>query len=290
MLGGIEAGGTKIVCATVRDGADIAARRFADRTVIATTTPDETIAAIGAFLDRFAPLSTIGVASFGPVDVDPASPRYGVIGNTPKPGWKDFCWQAGLARFACPVSVDTDVNAAARAELAVANGAPLSSLAYVTVGTGIGVGVARGGAPAPINYELGHLRIRHDRARDPFAGSCPYHGDCLEGLASGTAIGARWGAPLDTLPEGAADLIADYLAELVAAIALAHAPDRIVLGGGVMNAGLRDKIASRAAALNNGYVAAPAISAPALGENSGVTGALLLANDASQKRRQGLQK
>lgn len=287
MLGAIEAGGTKMVVAVAEDADRILARQE-----FPTASPAETFASIRAFLAQHAPFDAIGVASFGPVEVNPASPGYGRILKTPKPGWAgaDLC--AALSHFNCPVSVDSDVNGAALAEWRAAKGESVANLAYATIGTGIGVGVVRGGATLPglHHFEMGHIRPARDAARDPFGGSCPFHGPCLEGLASGPAIIKRWGKPLGALGPDAVALIANYLGQMCLTIILTHMPDRIVLGGGVMKtAGLIEAVRRETRALLGGYIGAKRLSGdladyivrPALGDNAGVTGALLLAQRCS---------
>lgn len=283
MLGAIEAGGTKMVVAVARNADDIVARQE-----IPTSTPAETLGAVCGFLSGYAPLAAIGVASFGPVEVNPASPAYGAILKTPKPGWAGTNFRQELAAFGCPVTVDTDVNGAAIAEGRAARGQGVANLAYATVGTGIGVGIVRDGATLPglHHFEMGHIRLARDAARDPFGGCCPFHGDCLEGLASGPAIIARWGKPLSALGPDAVALIARYLGQMCLTIILTHMPDRIVLGGGVMKApGLIEGVRRETRALLGGYIGAGRLNGdladyilrPALGDNAGVTGALLLA-------------
>jgi fructokinase len=286
MLGAIEAGGTKMVVAVARDPDAILARQE-----LPTTTPAETFAAIADFLSKHAPFDAIGVASFGPVEVNPAAPDYGSILKTPKPHWSGASFVAALKRFNCPVAVDSDVNGAALAEWRAARRAGADNLAYATIGTGVGVGVVRGGKTSPgmHHFEMGHIRPSRDTLRDPFEGSCPFHGACLEGLASGPAIIKRWGKPLSELGLNEAALIARYLGEMCLTIVLTHMPDRIVLGGGVMKTpGLTEAVRAETRALLNGYISATRLSGdlgdyivrPALGDNAGVTGALLLAADA----------
>ncbi|HBS32257.1 MAG TPA: fructokinase [Parvularcula sp.] len=288
MLGAIEAGGTKMVVAVARDAEAILARRE-----LPTTTPAETFAAIADFLVEHAPFDAIGVASFGPVEVNPVAPNYGSILKTPKPNWSGASFIDVLKRFNCPVAVDSDVNGAALAEWRAARGAGVDNLAYATIGTGIGVGVVRGGRTLAgmHHFEMGHIRPSRDAASDPFEGVCPFHGACLEGLASGPAVIKRWGKPLSELGPDAVVLIARYLGEMCLTIILTHMPDRIVLGGGVMKTGgLIEAVRAETRALLNGYIGAARLSGdladyivrPALGENAGVTGALLLAADAAK--------
>jgi fructokinase len=290
MLGAIEAGGTKIVCAV----SDNPGALF-ERTEIATTVPQETFDRVLAFFATRLPLDAIGVASFGPLDIDPQSERYGSILETPKPGWAQFSLKKALAPLRIPAIFDTDVNGAALAEYWAAGGAS-RVLAYVTVGTGVGVGIVKDGCAMSgvHHYEMGHLRPPRDREIDPFAGSCPFHGDCIEGLASGAAIVKRWGAPLSQLADREADLVAAYLAELAHSIILTHMPDRIVFGGGVMKSpGLLERLRNKARKLLNAYIQAPALRGdwssfivrPALGDNAGITGALLLAASAAMSAK-----
>lgn len=205
MLGAVEAGGTKCMVALVRRDGTVAEQQR-----IATTTPAETLAAVLAFFRtgaaRHGPIGAIGVASFGPIIVDRSAPDYGTIARTPKPGWQGTNWRDALATLGIPVTVDTDVNGAALGEWTRGAGQGCRTMAYTTVGTGIGTGVVHDGTPLAgfSHYESGHIRVPRDAARDPFAGTCPFHGDCLEGLAAGPAIKARFGHGLDALPDPAA--------------------------------------------------------------------------------------
>jgi fructokinase len=242
-----------------------------------TTTPEETLGRAVEFFSAHA-VDALGVGSFGPVDL-----QRGVITTTPKPGWADTDVAGPLRRaLGVPVAFDTDVNAAALGEQRWGAAAGLDTFSYLTVGTGIGGGVMAGnelvhGLSHP---EIGHMRIPHDPARDPFAGSCPYHGDCFEGLASGTAIRARWGRSGDELasePE-VWELEAEYLALGVVNVISTVSPQLVILGGGVLKQdGLLDAVSDRAHALLAGYVVAPKIVAPALGDRAGVLGAIELA-------------
>jgi fructokinase len=289
LVGGIEAGGTKIVVGigTSDGGSRVTAR-------LPTTTPDETIGAVLAFFREHCatmPVASIGIAGFGPLDLDPRSATYGHILATPKPGWPgtDLLGRIG-AGAGIPVAIETDVNAAALAEARAAG--DLTDLAYVTIGTGVGVGLVVAGRPVHgIGHpELGHILPRRHPAQGDRAGICPFHGDCLEGLASGPAIKAAWGAALNELPADhpARDAIADYIAQLCTTLLLAVAPARIVLGGGVMTGGdLLPAIRRRTAGLVAGYLAdsdeaalARRITSPACREPSGLIGAYLIAERA----------
>lgn len=285
ILGAIEAGGTKFVLAVGSSSTSIS-----ETETIPTTSPQETLPQVRDWFARRGPIAAIGIGSFGPIEVDPASGDWGRIGRTPKTEWIGCDIAGYFAReLAVPVGLDTDVNAAAMAEFRQdALAGVTAPLAYVTVGTGIGGGVVVGGRPlhGASHPEMGHIAVRRHALDRDFAGCCPYHGDCLEGLASGTAIRARWGASLDQLPlrHDAHAIIADYLAQLCLALSAMIAPATIVLGGGVMNTPrLLAAVEQRHAELAAGYFAAGvarSIRRPALGSRAGIVGALLLAQDA----------
>jgi fructokinase len=288
-FGGIEAGGTRWNCAVGDGGGAIeSAESFA------TTTPAETIGAAVEFLRAHGPLRALGVGCFGPVDLHPGSPTWGHVTTTPKPGWAgtDVAGMLGAA-LGVPIAFDTDVDAAAVGEARWGAGEGLETFVYVTVGTGIGGGVIANGRPLHglVHPELGHMRVPHDRDRDPFPGSCPFHGDCLEGLASGEAIRRRWGAPGEELSDPAVwELEAAYLALGLANLVLALSPERIVVGGGVAGTpGLLGLVRDRLPELLAGYLDAPALREdiegyvvpPALGPRAGVLGAIELARAAA---------
>jgi fructokinase len=239
-------------------------------------------------------LSALGIAAFGPLDLRSTSPSFGRLLGTPKHGWAGTDLVAPFARrFGCPVAIDTDVNAAALAETLHGAARGCVTAVYVTVGTGIGGGaVVDGrtlrGSPHP---EMGHIRVARHERDTAFAGVCPFHGDCLEGVASGPAIVARYGAPLDALPSDheAIAVVGHYLGQLAANVLLMISPERIIFGGGVMSSEplLRETRAAAAKLLNGygGYGASAAsleqtIVAPGLGERSGIVGALVLAERA----------
>ncbi|MBY0422001.1 MAG: ROK family protein [Parvularculaceae bacterium] len=282
MLAGIEAGGTKFVCAYGEKPDAIAATA-----TFPTESPEATFARCRAFFEGAGvAFDALGVAAFGPLGVDPTAADYGVVGRTPKPLWAGAGYLEGFRGLARKIVVDTDVSGAALAEQRYGAGSGRRVVAYVTVGTGVGAGVVSDGRilKGRSHYELGHIRPPHDRARDPYAGRCPAHGDCLEGLASGPAVIDRWAADLSALAPShpAHALEADYLAHLMLTLALSHAPDVVVLGGGVAKApGLIDKVRMRTAALIAGYVDMPEIAPPGLGDKAGVVGALALAEDAA---------
>lgn len=290
LVGGIEAGGTKFVCAIGTGPNDIRAQ-----TRIATTRPHETIGQAIQFFQteraRLGPLSAIGIASFGPVDPEPRSATFGFITSTPKPGWANTDF-AGAVRRALdvPVAFDTDVNVAALGEWRWGAGQGADNLIYLTIGTGIGGGGLVNGTlmHGLIHPEMGHIRIPHDLAADPYPGHCPFHGDCLEGLACGPAINERWQQASETLPPDhpAWALEAHYLALALVNIICTLSPQRIILGGGVMaNLQLFPLIRTGVQTLLNQYVQSPKILhdidgyivPTGLGNLSGVAGAFALA-------------
>ena len=295
LFGGIEAGGTKFVCAIGTGPVHLHAE-----TSFPTTTPAETLdRAIAFFRSRApGPLAAIGIASFGPLDPDRRSPRFGQITTTPKPGWAftDVAGAIGGA-LGVPVGFDTDVNGAALAEHRWGVAQDVETFIYLTVGTGIGGGAMVNGAllHGLLHPEMGHIAVPHDRARDPYAGACPYHGDCFEGLASGPAIAARWGQPAETLPptHPAWELETEYLSAGLVNCIYSLAPRRIILGGGVMrHAALFPTIRRRVRALLGGYFSPldddstldAYIVPPALGERAGVLGALALAQSVASSQ------
>lgn len=285
LFGGIEAGGTKFVLAVGHDPAAPLASH-----TIATTTPDETLGAVAEWFEQHGPIAALGIASFGPVDLDPRSPGWGHITATPKAGWSN-CDLAGyfVRRFGIPIGFDTDVNAAALAEFAAAGSDAASSLVYVTVGTGIGGGLVIDGRPVhgAAHPEMGHIFPRRAPDDQQFKGTCPFHGDCLEGLVSGPAIKARWGASLSELPpsHAAHDIVAGYLAQLCQTLFAVTAAHTIVLGGGVMQTpGLLERIRLGLARIDAGYLPGrdrQVVRLPALGAQAGLHGALMLARGAA---------
>ena len=261
-----------------------------------TAAPASTLEQIAAFFDAHRPLAAIGVGSFGPVDLDRHSPTWGHVTTTPKPGWQHTSVGPALRdRLDLPVVFDTDVNAAAIGEQRWGAGAGAASLCYLTIGTGIGAGLVIDGRPLHglVHPEVGHMRIPHDRARDPFPGSCPMHGDCWEGLASGPAIAARWSTSANDLPDDhpAWALEAEYVALGILSIVTVASPQLVIAGGGVMERpGLLEDVRVRVRELVAGYLETPLLAerigsylvAPALGDRAGVLGALALAQSAVQ--------
>ena len=266
-----------------------------DREQFPTTAPEETLERIAGYFAAREAVAAIGVGSFGPVDVDLDSPTWGSVTTTPKPGWRDTPVAPVLReRLGVPVAFDTDVNAAALGEHRWGAGQGLPSLCYLTVGTGVGAGLVVDGRPVHglVHPEVGHLRVPHDTSRDPFAGVCPVHGDCWEGLASGVALAERWGAEPAELPDDheAWPLEADYLALGLLAIVSVASPHRVVAGGGVLeHRGLLDAVRARLRELVAGYLATPLLAErvdeylvpPGLGDDAGVLGALALAARAA---------
>ena len=286
MLAAIEAGGTKFVLAVGPSPDTITARH-----TIPTRDPATTLAEAAAWFAAQGPVRALGIGSFGPVELDPASPQWGFVTTTPKPGWAgtDVARHLSAALGNVPVGFDTDVNAAALAEHRARGGDAGGSLAYLTIGTGIGGGLVLDGKPVHgiAHPEIGHIYPRrHPDDRD-FPGVCPHHGDCLEGLAAGPAVMARWGASLSELGEGHPGhaIIADYIAQGCHVLFASVAVEEVVIGGGVAQTpGLVDKVAARARELDAGYLPGGArhrIIAPRLGTNSGMTGAMLLAAQAA---------
>ena len=276
-LGGIEAGGTKFVCGAGTGPDDL------ESVEIPTADPSETIPQVVAFFRSRPGVQAIGIGSFGPVDPNPASPTFGYITSTPKLGWRNFDL-AGAIRGALglPVAFDTDVNAAAVGEYRWGAAQGLDAFLYVTVGTGIGGGAMVNGQVlhGRSHPEMGHIRPPHDLSWDPYPGACPYHQDCLEGLASAGAVEARWGQPAHLLPDDhpAWDLEARYLAFGALNWICTLSPQRIVLGGGIMKRQLLyGAIRAKLDGLVNQYLDPADIVAPALGSRSGVLGAIALA-------------
>ncbi|HVC00826.1 MAG TPA: ROK family protein [Steroidobacteraceae bacterium] len=294
LYGGVELGGTKCVCILgsgpddVREQASVATGRD----------PEVALRGIETILDGWraahGPMEAVGIASFGPIDLARDSPNYGVIGATAKPGWRGTAIAGRFARSCgVPVGCDTDVNAAALAEGRWGAARGLADFAYVTVGTGVGVGLVVNGRPVRgfAHAECGHIRIARAPG-DAWSGSCAFHGDCVEGLASGPAIAARTGRPPDQLrgDDPVWEYVADALAQLLHTLMLTTAPRRILIGGGVATAraGLLPMIRHRVAQSLGRYLDLGAligsiddyVSPPGLGERAGPFGALALAADA----------
>jgi fructokinase len=290
--GGIEAGGTKFNCIIAQDPEHILAE-----TTISTLTPEITIPEVIHFFKEGESthqikLSAMGIACFGPVNLDKQDPLFGSITSTPKIQWQNTPLLNLLkTQFNIPFGFDTDVNGAALGEGKWGAGQGLSDFVYITIGTGIGGGIISNGLPLHglIHPELGHILLNHDLKKDPFAGVCPFHGDCLEGLASGPSMTKRWGISTHDMPEDhpAWDLEAFYLGQAVHDLCLFSSPKRIIMGGGVMKkTGLLKKIRANVRASLNGYVDSELIKqenesyivSPHFGDRAGSLGAIALAS------------
>ncbi len=299
MIAGIETGGTKVVCAVSRTGSPhevIGMRR------IPTGAPGETLRSVDAFFTEMAdlePIEALGVASFGPLNVSRDEDRFGWITGTSKPGWlnTDLLGRIDLASRV-PTAVMSDVSGAALGEYRWGAGVGARSLAYATFGTGVGVGIVLRGTTLQGNGfpELGHLLVRR-HPWDDFAGSCPFHGDCVEGLAAGPSVLARWGRDTSSMTgavrERAFEILGWYVAQVVATVAYTTGVDRVVVGGGVLKApGLLDEARRQLPRVTGGPHAGHAIAAdpfdfmvaPALAD-SGLFGALSAARDLAPAKQ-----
>jgi fructokinase len=293
IFGGVEIGGSEIVCAIGTSPMNIL-----NETIIFTRSPSETLPEIIQFFlnqqKEYGNITAIGIASFGPLDLNPRSPTYGQIISTPKSGWVGtdviHPFQNALN---IPVYLDTDVNGAALGEWLSGAGRGFDTILYMTVGTGIGVGAIFSGKifHGSNHPEMGHMRIPHDFVNDPFVGICPFHGDCLEGLASGHAMELRWLSRPENLPYNhpAWALEAQYLAYATTNLIFTFSPQRIILGGGIMrHLGLLKRIQQETNKLVNGYgnfgerEINQIMVEPMLGDRAGVCGAIGLAMQANQ--------
>jgi fructokinase len=284
-LGGIEAGGTTFVCVVGDENG-----RVEREARFSTRNPGATLADVLAFFDNDpAPLDAIGVAAFGPLELRPPHARFGFVTSTPKPGWANTDLLGPIRRFGVPLGIDTDVNGAAMAEGRFGAAQGLRSFVYVTVGTGIGGGAVVEGRPVHgVGHpEMGHMSVAR-MPGDDFAGTCPFHADCLEGMAAGSALAARFGRGGEML-EGddlvrAVETEAWYLATGLRTIVHTLAPERIVIGGGVMAMpGLLPRVREQLTRSLGGYPGLPEhstdefVQPPSLNRLAGATGALLLA-------------
>lgn len=279
-LGSIEAGGTKFVCAIGTKNLEIV-----DRVSFPTTTPEETMALVVDYFKQF-DLLAIGIGSFGPIDIHRDSPTYGYITSTPKLAWKNYNFVGEMKKhFSVPMDWTTDVNAAAYGEYVAGKGQGLSSCVYYTIGTGVGAGAIQDGRfiEGFSHPEMGHMIIkRHEK--DSFEGCCPYHGDCLEGMAAGPAIEQRNGKKGQEINENDSfwDIEAYYIAQAAYNTTLLLSPEVIIFGGGVMKQ--RHMLPKVHKAFNqfvNDYVKTPPIEkyivTPALEDNPGTIGCFALA-------------
>ena len=290
-FGGVEAGGTKFNCIVASDPQNILAE-----TRISTTIPEETLPQVINFFKQVETknqikLSSLGLGFFGPLGLNPSEADFGYITSTPKLAWRNAAILPYFSeKLNLPVAFDTDVTAAALGEREWGAAQGCTDFIYLTIGTGIGGGIICAGKPVHglVHPEVGHMFIPHDLKIDPFLGSCPSHHDCLEGLASGPAICARWGQAAETLTADhpAWTLEATYLGYALANLVLSYSPQRIILGGGVMKiTGLIEQARKKMVASLNGYVqndeilehSDTYIQAPGLGDRAGVLGAVALA-------------
>lgn len=290
LFGAIEAGGTKFVCMVARNQGDILKEeRFS------TTGPEETIKKAVEFFTPFTQnkqLAGVGIASFGPVDLNLNSQTYGYITTTPKPGWKFVDLRGEIfSALGVPVAFDTDVNAAAFGEhFWVEENRLLDPFIYITIGTGIGMGVIVNGSilHGLVHTEAGHMFIPHDYHKDPFKGVCPYHDDCWEGLASGSSMEKRWNRKPEEIPDShhAWTLEVDYIAYAIINLIYTFSPMRIIVGGGVsQHSGLHKAIRKKVQTINQNYLQSTLVNEriddyilpPFLGNRSGVLGAIGLA-------------
>ncbi len=285
LIGGIEAGGTKFICAV-----GSTPRNILDQVEVATTTPAETIEQVLAFFQKQTSVVGIGVGSFGPLDLDLTSPTYGHIMSTPKASWSNNNFVGMLRQtLGVPVALQSDVNAAALGELRYGSGKGLNSLVYMSVGTGVGIGhtTLAGGFQGKRHAEGGHLYIPRSTDDSEFISSCPYHTSCLEGLASGPALYKRYGVEASHITDSVAwEHEAEYLSYGVVDAILLLMPEQMVIGGGVMDhKGLLAAVQQKVLEKLNGYAIGAELTdtitsylvSPGLGRLSGVTGALELA-------------
>lgn len=292
LFGAIEAGGTKFVCAVGNAKGEIK-----ERISIPTTTPEETIPEVIAFFKRF-PIEAIGIGSFGPIDVDKNSPTYGNITTTPKLAWKDYPLLKTIEdAFSVPTGFNTDVNVAALGEAKLGAAKGVDNCLYITIGTGIGAGAYINGEllQGLTHPEMGHILVRR-HPEDTYKGRCPYHADCLEGLAAGPAIEERWGEKAFHLSdkEKVWEMEGYYIAQALMQYILILSPKKIILGGGVMNQEhVLTHVYCYLKELLNGYVSYPEVEdkmneyivRPGLGDNAGITGGLLLAEKVLEESK-----
>lgn len=282
MLGAIEAGGTKFVCAVGDDDFKII-----DKISFPTTYPEETLQRIFNFFDIYANLNAIGIGSFGPIDTNKKSEKYGYITSTPKTNWRNFNFLGEMKRhYSIPIGWTTDVNAACLGEYEVGSASYNNSCLYLTVGTGIGGGAILNGTIVEGfgHTEMGHIIIRN-HPDDDFEGVCPYHKNCLEGLAAGPSIEKRYGVKAENLDSNHKiwGILAYYLAQALVNYTLILRPEKIILGGGVMNqASMLDLVKEEFSLLLANYIETPDLDSyivrPSLGNNVGIAGGLILAH------------
>ena len=293
MFGAIEAGGTKFNCALANSTGEVVVK-----TQFPTRDPETTLIDVVDFFSKvqaeFGAITAIGIGSFGPINIDPDSADYGRFLKTPKPGWSHFDFLGELKKsFNVPTIVETDVNTAVVAEHAAGAGQGCSDVVYVTIGTGVGGGIISGGKliKGGIHPEVGHMLLPRHPSDLEFAGACPFHGGCLEGLAAGPSMKARWGVPAETLGDDhiAWEIQAYYLAAMCVNLTATLSPQKIILGGGVsQKPGLIDLVAKQFTKLWGDYLPLPGsgsvsdyIVLPQLAPEAGLVGAIMLAQQAA---------
>lgn len=285
LYGSIEAGGTKFVCAVGNEKLEIL-----ERVSFPTTTPEETMPQVIAFFNQYKDdLAAIGVGSFGPIDIRKTSDTYGYITSTPKLAWQNYNFLGAMkAAFDIPMAWTTDVNAAAYGEYAFGNGQGKSSVVYYTIGTGVGAGALQDGKfiEGFSHPEMGHMLVVPHKD-DHFEGACPFHGNCLEGMAAGPAVEKRNGRKGQDIPQDDPfwEIEAEYIAQCAYNTTLMFSPEVIIFGGGVMKQRhMVEKVHAAFTRIMQGYVATPAIEeyivTPALEDNAGTIGCLALAEKA----------
>lgn len=284
VIGALEAGGTKMVCAIGNEYGEIK-----KRVVIPTAAPEDTIPELLSFFNENK-IEALGIGCFGPLNLDKSSKKYGMISSTPKKTWRNYPIKDVFAEaLNVPVVLDTDVNAAALGEAVWGAGEKDSVILYITIGTGVGVGVCLNGKllHGLVHPEAGHILLMR-KETDSYEGSCPFHKNCMEGLVSGPAMEGRWGTKAELLADRKEvwELEADYIGQALADFVLTYSPNRIILGGGVMHQEqLYPMIRRKTKEYLNGYIVHPMLEerldayivAPALGDHAGIKGALKLA-------------
>lgn len=285
LYGSIEAGGTKFVCAVGNEKLEIL-----ERVSFPTTTPEETMPQVIAFFNQYKEeLGAIGVGSFGPIDIRKTSETYGYITSTPKLAWQNYNFLGAMkAALDIPMAWTTDVNAAAYGEYAFGNGKGKSSVVYYTIGTGVGAGALQDGKfiEGFSHPEMGHMLVVPHKD-DDFEGACPFHGNCLEGMAAGPAVEKRNGRKGQDIPQDDPfwEIEAEYIAQCAYNTTLMFSPEVIIFGGGVMKQRhMVEKVHAAFTRIMKGYVATPALEeyilTPALEDNAGTIGCLALAEKA----------
>lgn len=278
MFGSIEAGGTKFVCAVGNDNLEVV-----DRVSFPTTTPEETLGKCVTYFKQFSDVSAMSVASFGPIEIRENNEKYGFVTKTPKPGWSDTDFIGYLKKElgSLPIYWTTDVNGSVYGEYvyALEQGIETESIVYYTIGTGVGGGALINGRfmGTQGHPEMGHVKLKRHPDDASFAGICPFHGDCLEGLVAGPTFDARLGLPGKQVPltNPVWDIMANYIAQALVQTTLTLRPNRIILGGGVVGEAFLSKIQDAFLEVMNGYIEvgdiAEYIVMPAFPDNGSAT-------------------